>query len=330
MSIDNLNDTYPAAKSGFRNLEWQGDPASSPLRRISGCLPNIGRVDARTLTSEIVGSASSGKLVTFNNSGAVAALIGPSGLISTFVINGSGAGTGYTVGDVVTILAGASDAKMQVVATGGGGAVTALALQSAGHNYVVATGVSANGGTGTGLAIDILSVTTDVFDGMMLFMQNIGAGTVTVTAGSSANINGASSVTLPPATSPNFNGALFFWDGAAWWMEGLHGGSSAPTSVGLSPPNGTTGTNVGPMLAALHAGSLSKWKIVTKASDPTTDLTVVVKKNGTTILTQTVTHATSSGTVSTGTLSVTVAENDVFSIDVTAGTSTWLFTVELG
>jgi hypothetical protein len=105
--------------------------------------------------------------------------------------------------------------------------------------------------------------------------------------------------------------------------------------VGFDINNGSTGTNVGPMLPANNAGVVNKCVIVTKASDAVTDLTFKIKKNGTDVFSvdPTITHGTASGTLTTVTtltsVPLSVAANDVFTIDITSGTSTWQFTAQL-
>jgi hypothetical protein len=75
--------------------------------------------------------------------------------------------------------------------------------------------------------------------------------------------------------------------------------------------------------------------VVTKASDPTTDLTFKIKKNGTDVFSSdpTVAHATAAGTVSTFTAltssPLSIAADDVFTIDISSWTSTWQFTAQL-
>lgn len=66
----NLSDSTPAVPSGMRNVKWQKD-ALTPTD-LSANFPNIGAVDARTTTTETVGLASQGKLVTISNASAVA------------------------------------------------------------------------------------------------------------------------------------------------------------------------------------------------------------------------------------------------------------------
>ena len=112
-------------------------------------------------------------------------------------------------------------------------------------------------------------------------------------------------------------------------------------TVGINPlvafviNDGSTGTNVGPMLTAREAGQAIKVVIVVKASDPSIDLTFAIKQGGTDVFSAdpTVTHGTASGTVITSTsltsVPLSVAANDVFSIDITSGNSNWKFTAQL-
>ena len=111
-------------------------------------------------------------------------------------------------------------------------------------------------------------------------------------------------------------------------------GSSA-TVVGFAINSGVTGTNVGPMLIASHSGTVSQCRIVVKGSDGTTPLTFTIRQNGTSVFSSNPTESagTSSGTTgSVGTLTsspLTVTANDVFTIDITSGTSSWQFTAQL-
>jgi hypothetical protein len=130
-------------------------------------------------------------------------------------------------------------------------------------------------------------------------------------------------------------------------MGPVSGGATAPTfraisasdipllGIGFSMNTGATGTNVGPMIAAPRAGVVNKCVIVTKASDGATALTFKIKQNGTDVFSAdpTIAAGTASGTVTTSTsltsLPLSVAANDVFSIDITSGTATWQFTAQL-
>lgn len=136
-------------------------------------------------------------------------------------------------------------------------------------------------------------------------------------------------------TAPT-NGQVLTWSTANNdWEPATPAAGAAVLVVGFVMGSGATGTNVGPMLAAPHAGSLVKCVVTTKASDGTTALTFTIKKNGTAVFSAnpTVAAGTAVGTVSTfTTLSpnpLPVNASDVFSIDITSGTGNWQFTAQL-
>jgi hypothetical protein len=119
--------------------------------------------------------------------------------------------------------------------------------------------------------------------------------------------------------------------------NGGTGAAAMPVTVGWMMSTGATGTNVGKRLVAPRAGQITKGRIVIDSSDGTTDLTFDIKKNGTTIFSsaRTITHGASAGAVTdlSSALSsnpTAISEADVFTLDVTAGTSSWNFTVVLG
>ena len=65
-------------------------------------------------------------------------------------------GTGYVVGDIVTVVqAGSIGARLKVSAVGGGGAVSTLVPVAYGSGYSAAIGLSTTGGSGTGLEVDL-------------------------------------------------------------------------------------------------------------------------------------------------------------------------------
>ena len=71
------------------------------------------------------------------------------------------AGTGYAVGDQVTVVqSGASHGVLTVLTIGGSGAVTSLGttVGNQGTAYSVASALSTTGGTGTGLEVDITAI----------------------------------------------------------------------------------------------------------------------------------------------------------------------------
>ena len=81
--------------------------------------------------------------------------------LATIIPHSGNAGTGYVVGDVITVTqSGGSGGQAEVTAIGGGGAVTTLVVQTFadGTGYSVASGLSTTGGSGTGLEVDISAV----------------------------------------------------------------------------------------------------------------------------------------------------------------------------
>jgi hypothetical protein len=74
---------------------------------------------------------------------------------------GAAAGTGYVVGDVVTVVqGGASGGQVQVTTIGAAGAVTGIQLVtgSQGTGYANGTNLATSGGTGTGLQINVTAI----------------------------------------------------------------------------------------------------------------------------------------------------------------------------
>lgn len=74
-------------------------------------------------------------------------------------------GTGYTVGDILTVVQGGGSGGRVIVTTiGGGGAVTGIDIYpdsdagTSGTGYAVANGLPTTGGTGTGAEVDILDI----------------------------------------------------------------------------------------------------------------------------------------------------------------------------
>lgn len=102
-------------------------------------------------------------------------------------------GSGYVVGDILTLTTGSGTATVQVTAIGGGGAISTVSLVTPGTNYVLGT-VATTGGTGTGATISITAalgtpsapnVSTSMFEGNSAY--NDGAGTAHV--GPNGNYN---------------------------------------------------------------------------------------------------------------------------------------------
>ena len=113
------------------------------------------------------------------------------------------------------------------------------------------------------------------------------------------------------------------------------GGGATETVIGFIMNSGATGSNAGPMLAAPHGGTVSKCVVVVKASDPSVGLNFDIRQNGVSVFTTTPSLAAglASGSVmpfSTLTSTpLTVNAGDVFSINISTGTSTWQFSAQL-
>lgn len=88
---------------------------------------------------------------------------GSTGGLLTFVVTMGGSGSGYVVGNTITVTGGSGTAQLTVTTVGGGGAVLTLFLSRPGSGYTTAVGVATTGGSGTGLTIDILTIGTSTY-----------------------------------------------------------------------------------------------------------------------------------------------------------------------
>lgn len=91
--------------------------------------------------------------------GKVAATSNTTGLVNTAILNA--AGSGYTVGDVLT-LAGGTGATIKVLTIGGSGQINSFTLLTPGSGYSTGTNVSATGGSGTAGTVDITVVNNSI------------------------------------------------------------------------------------------------------------------------------------------------------------------------
>jgi hypothetical protein len=80
--------------------------------------------------------------------------------IASVTVGGS-SGTGYIIGDVLTITQGNGYGGSVTVTGVYAGAITAITLATGGQGYSVANNLAVTGGTGTGATIDITGVTTE-------------------------------------------------------------------------------------------------------------------------------------------------------------------------
>lgn len=81
------------------------------------------------------------------------------GHVLTVASTPTAAGTGYSVGDILTITTGGTGATVKVL-TLSGSTVATVALVSTGSGYTTGTGKATTGGTGTGATINITAVGT--------------------------------------------------------------------------------------------------------------------------------------------------------------------------
>jgi hypothetical protein len=112
-------------------------------------------------------------------------------------------------------------------------------------------------------------------------------------------------------------------------------GAAAATALTLNWTfnTGSPATDASPRFLAAHAGVISTCYALTTASDGSTALTFNIFDNGTSIFSggaQTIAAGTSAGTLTTlGSLGTTsIANNDKISINITSGTSNWVFSLK--
>lgn len=112
--------------------------------------------------------------------------------------------------------------------------------------------------------------------------------------------------------------------------------------IGFIINDGSTGTNVGPVLPAGRSGTVDTVTVAIKASDPSIPLTFDIWQNGVSIFdpalplptiaaaaapTAKASECTQFTNLATSPLTVT--ENDIFTINISSGSSTWQFTVAI-
>jgi len=82
------------------------------------------------------------------------------GVISVLNATPTAAGTGYVVGDVLTITTGGTGATATVATIGALGAVASVVLTTPGSGYTTGAGKATSGGTGTGCTLNITTIVT--------------------------------------------------------------------------------------------------------------------------------------------------------------------------
>jgi len=82
------------------------------------------------------------------------------GHVATVDATPTNGGTGYAVGNILTITTGGTNGKVQVLTVDGSGAVLTVALTQIGSGYSTGTGKATSGGSGTSATIHITAVAT--------------------------------------------------------------------------------------------------------------------------------------------------------------------------
>lgn len=119
----------------------------------------------------------------------LAAASNAAGVISTLSATPTAAGTGYAVGDVVTITTGGGNATARVNAVGALGAVTNASIVFPGTGYSVAVGQATSGGSGAGLTLNVTAIAAGYIQktGVTTWAEE---GFLNVTSGRAVVING--------------------------------------------------------------------------------------------------------------------------------------------
>ncbi len=150
VSMTNLFD-----KPGYQSCTWYPPPKSNFL-----LYPSVVTVDATAKTFTLASATDSWLQVPFPlhvGDYIITSGFSAAGIIRKLAGTPTAGGTGYSVGDVLTITTGSGNATVRVDAVSGG-VVKAVSLVSAGTAYSVGNGqATAYGGTGTGCTVNILS-----------------------------------------------------------------------------------------------------------------------------------------------------------------------------
>lgn len=91
---------------------------------------------------------------------------GNASTVSTATVNAGG--TGYVVGDILSIVQTGGTGATIRVETVYAGAVVSISVQNVGYGYSVASGLTTTGGTGTGATINITGVTSETLEDAVL------------------------------------------------------------------------------------------------------------------------------------------------------------------
>lgn len=96
------------------------------------------------------------------------------GIIQTLAAAPTAGGTGYTIGDILTITTGGANATATVLTLGASNAVATVSILARGTGYTIASGQATSGGTGTGATLNVTAIATGSITkaGTTTFVQN--------------------------------------------------------------------------------------------------------------------------------------------------------------
>ena len=158
-------------------------------------------------------------------------------------------GTGYVVGDILTLSTGGANARVRVTGVVQG-VVTAVELYTAGSGYSVSAGQATTGGTGTGCTIEVAAVNsigrintalnhnlvtgdTIVFNGCTEDAWN---ATYVVLCTDSLNFFDVVTTAVGSMTATTSQGALVLVDAAKSWIPGEHVGKLVNINIAGTAP----------------------------------------------------------------------------------------------
>ena len=242
MALINLNDTTPAAPSGYQNAKWQGD-GSSP-RDVSAYIPGTGGVAVKTADYTAT-AADCGKLVVFNSSGAHTLTLPAAAPFAQWNIGVQNIGVGtVTVSPNGRNMDG-SVSSLTLAQTQG------LAISTDATNYFSERGVGSTAASFGGVSVKTGDYTAVAGDsGKLLVMnsgsphtitlpssppsstwvvgiQNVGTGTLTISRNGLAIDTAASDLSLTTG-----QGTLIWCDGSNYFSERGLGTPSTVTTKG--------------------------------------------------------------------------------------------------
>lgn len=171
--------------------------APSPYQRLGGNLPSVNSPIIFEPVPRMLNQSNQGQLWCVVSA--------PGGQLSAVTPTATPSGTGYQIGDVLTIVqTGASGGTITVTSVNTAGAITGADVTTSGINYAVANGLSVTGGHGASGQIDIVAVTA-TYAGCLVYLSTDGGNSYNSPIGtiSGNGITGVSTADWPVANDPD-------------------------------------------------------------------------------------------------------------------------------